>query len=154
MEVRAIDVLEVRGPGTAAVIPVNAHGVMGRGLALAARARWPVQAAAYRAACRAGALAPGALWVSTGPADGPAWIVWAATKDRWQERSRLEWVAALGVALACWAAEERPALLAVPALGVGCGGLPWGPVRSWPRRAPEKKATTKKRACARGGGGV
>lgn len=129
MEVRSIDVLAVQGPGTAAVVPVNTGGVMGRGLALVSRARWPDQAASYRAACRAGDLVPGGLHVTPGPPDGPAWIVWAATKGRWQEPSRLEWIRDIGLGLARWAAAERPAVLAVPALGVGCGGLPWGRVR-------------------------
>ena len=118
----------------AIVIPVNAVGVPGKGLALAAARKWPRWAAKYKGACRAGTLRAGGIHVAegTGLVNGE-WrdftIVALATKDHWRYPSRLEWVREGLERLVAWAQQEQVGRLAVPALGSGLGGLPWGVVR-------------------------
>lgn len=116
----------------AIVIPVNAVGVPGKGLALAAARRWPEWAADYKAACRRGELRAGWIHVTRGAvmADRPRHIIALATKDHWRAPSRIEWVESGLCKLRAWAFGHHVRTLAVPALGCGLGGLSWDEV--WP----------------------
>src|SRR5229473_8346679 len=69
------------------VNPVNCAGVMGKGLALAFRRRFPALYADYRARCRAGAVRLGEPYLFV-QAQAP-WIMNFPTKGHWRARSRL-----------------------------------------------------------------
>ncbi len=115
--------------GCAALVnPVNCVGVMGKGLALAFKTRWPDLFTEYAAECRSGRLRPGTVHAWQMPACG-TWIVNVPTKRHWRDPSRLDDVTAGIDALARWINEIRPPSVAVPALGCGLGGLPWETVR-------------------------
>jgi O-acetyl-ADP-ribose deacetylase (regulator of RNase III) len=115
--------------GAAALVnPVNTVGVMGKGLALEFKARWPAMFTEYAQQCRSGRLAPGTVHGWQAPACG-TWIVNVPTKRHWRDPSRLTDVTAGIAALARWIDEIRPPSVAVPALGCGLGGLPWETVR-------------------------
>jgi O-acetyl-ADP-ribose deacetylase (regulator of RNase III) len=119
------------------VVPVNCRGVMGAGLAVQARDRWPGLEADLRDACGRGALRPGQLAISRPGADRLPLVALLATKDDWRDPSRLEWVArgldALARELrgegALASADVRLRSVGVPALGCGLGGLAWEDVR-------------------------
>ena len=103
------------------VCPVNCVGVMGKGLALEFKKRFPRECDFYAYACKAGILIPGGCY-EVGRA------IFAATKDHWSNPSKLEWA---NNCLACIADEgEYRKSIAIPQLGCGCGGLDWAEV--WP----------------------
>lgn len=115
----------------AIVVPVNAVGTTGKGLAKSAAKRWPEWADSYRDACKGGNVAPGDIWAPECPGEHRQhlrWVVALATKDDWRYPSRLTWVESGLHRLADWCREELVATAAVPALGCGCGGLRWADV--------------------------
>ena len=75
---------------------VNCVGVMGAGVALECRLRYPVMFEKYCDICRNGQLRPGGLWLYKGGSD-PAdidsrWILNFPTKDNWKHPSRFEYL--------------------------------------------------------------
>jgi O-acetyl-ADP-ribose deacetylase (regulator of RNase III) len=120
------------------VNPVNCVGVMGKGLALQFKHRYPGAFNAYREACVAGKLRLGTVHVyrqvpRPGMSEMPI-IIHFPTKNHWRESSLLPKIE-LGLSdLVTTIGQLResgaPARsIAVPALGAGLGGLPWGAVR-------------------------
>ena len=117
----------------ALVNPVNCVGVMGAGLALEFKRRWPAYFAHYVAACRSGELRPGRIhehW--TNSEEKPDVIFSFPTKMDWQLPSCLEDVdAGLAALVVRFTVSNKrfgsPGILsiAVPALGCGLGGLDW-----------------------------
>jgi O-acetyl-ADP-ribose deacetylase (regulator of RNase III) len=77
----------------AVVNTVNTVGVMGKGIALMFKERFPQNFAAYAAVCKDKKLAPGGIFV-TERADllGPRWVINFATKGHWRHPSKLEWI--------------------------------------------------------------
>lgn len=114
----------------AVVNTVNTVGVMGKGIALMFKERFPENHAAYLAACRAEKLQAGRLFVFPSvELTGPRWIVNFATKKHWRQPSRLEWVESGLDDLRRFVVEKGIRSIAVPPLGCGNGGLEWGAVR-------------------------
>lgn len=109
------------------VNPVNTEGVMGKGLALEYKKRFPENYNAYAEYCHQGKLAGGAIF-ATFYSQGP-WVVNLATKERWRAPSRLEWVYQGLIALKKFIIERHAKSIAIPALGCGLGGLDWPSVR-------------------------
>jgi O-acetyl-ADP-ribose deacetylase (regulator of RNase III) len=113
----------------ALVNAVNTVGVMGKGLALAFKQRFPENFAAYRAACDAGDLVPGKMFVFDRGDRSPRWIVNFPTKRHWRDASRLDDIRA-GLASLIEEVQLRGIRsIALPALGCGLGGLAWSTVR-------------------------
>ena len=114
----------------ALVVPVNCVGVAGAGLALAAKKKYPDWFFAYREACDQGWLRLGECWCYTRCAeDAPRFLISFPTKKHWRDRSGYN---AVGIALgglACDLARLCVSSCAIPALGCGCGGLPWEEVK-------------------------
>jgi O-acetyl-ADP-ribose deacetylase (regulator of RNase III) len=114
----------------ALVNPVNCVGVMGKGLALAFRRAFPDNFHAYQAACRAGVLRPGCVFVvEQGRGLVPRFLINLPTKRHWRDRARLEDIDAGLVALVRVIADRGIRSFAIPALGCGEGGLAWADVR-------------------------
>ena len=110
----------------ALVNPVNTVGVMGKGLALAFRHRFDLNHRLYVAACQAGELQMGKMFVTeTGQAFGPRWVVNFPTKQHWRQPSQLRWVSDGLVDLRRFIAQHQVRSIALPALGAGLGGLAW-----------------------------
>ena len=78
-------------PVEAVVNTVNTRGVMGKGIALQVKQRWPEVERAYRAACRRGEVVLGSMQVVErgGLGDGPKFVINFPTKDHWRSRSKL-----------------------------------------------------------------
>ena len=112
------------------VNPVNCVGVMGKGLALVFRQRFPDNLRQYQQACLERGLRPGHFLAVENHGAGPAFILNLATKDRWQDPSELEWVAQGARRMRIWAEEKGVAWVACPALGSGEGRLPWAQVKA------------------------
>lgn len=114
----------------ALVNTVNTVGVSGKGIALMFKERYPENFRAYAAACKAGRLAPGGLFV-TERHDmlGPRFIVNFATKNHWRHPSRLEWIEQGLASLRAEIETRGIRSIAIPPLGAGNGGLDWGDVK-------------------------
>ncbi len=110
----------------ALVNTVNCVGVMGKGVALAFRERYPDMFEDYRLKCEQGEIRPGILTLYK---DARPWVINFPTKRHWRQRSRLKDIEAGLVTLVkqygSWGVES----LAMPALGCGNGGLRWVEVR-------------------------
>jgi O-acetyl-ADP-ribose deacetylase (regulator of RNase III) len=114
----------------ALVNTVNTVGVMGKGIALMFKERFPENYAAYEAACKAGEVQVGRMFVQGGAElDGPRWIINFPTKKHWRQPTRIEWVEAGLSALKEVIREKRIRSIALPPLGCGNGGLDWNEVR-------------------------
>ena len=114
----------------ALVNPVNCVGVMGKGLALQFRHRFPANFQAYRDACARHAVRPGRCLVFDTGAKPTRSIVNFPTKRHWRDRSRIDDIAD-GLDDLVRILHRRTSLsVAVPPLGCGLGGLPWPRVRS------------------------
>lgn len=107
---------------------VNCVGVMGKGLALEFKNRFPDNFIEYRDWCESGNAMPGkVLPVTNGFC--PSWIFNVATKNHWNSPSRIEWVETGIKRIAVLIARYGIKSAAVPAIGCGEGGLQWNRVR-------------------------
>ena len=115
----------------ALVNAVNTVGVMGKGIALAFKQRFPANYQAYAAACQRGEVQTGRMFITdTQALLGPRWIVNFPTKQHWRDPSRLEWVRSGLQDLRRFLMDEDVQSVALPALGAGLGGLSWPVVRA------------------------
>lgn len=110
------------------VNPVNTEGVMGKGLALEYKKRFPDNYKAYAEYCHSGQLVGGGIF-ATYYGQGP-WVVNLATKELWRAPSRLEWIYQGLIALKKFIVERHAKTVAIPAIGCGLGGLDWTTVRN------------------------
>jgi O-acetyl-ADP-ribose deacetylase (regulator of RNase III) len=110
------------------VNPVNCVGVMGAGLALEFKRRFPDAFVDYRTACRTGALRIGKVLVSPSGVSCPPWVIHFPTKNHFRNPSRLEYIGQGLIDLAQVIEEREFPSVALPALGCGLGGLPREPV--------------------------
>jgi O-acetyl-ADP-ribose deacetylase (regulator of RNase III) len=120
----------LEAPVDALVNTVNTVGVMGKGIALMFRDRFQPNFKLYAAACKAGQVQTGRVFVTeTGELSGPRWIVNFPTKQNWRSPSRLEWVVDGLQDLKRFLLENQVQSVAIPPLGAGNGGLDWPQVR-------------------------
>lgn len=114
----------------ALVNTVNIVGVMGKGIALMFKERFPENYEAYAAACKREELAVGRMFVTQSPEPkGPRWIINFPTKAHWRNPSKLEWIESGLQDLRRVVEEKRIKSIAIPPLGSGNGGLSWHDVR-------------------------
>ena len=113
----------------AIVNPVNCVGVSGAGLARQFARRYPENDRLYRQACREGRVTPGRGIITQTELDSPRRIVNFPTKRHWRDESRLSDIS-LGLRnLRRELLRRGIRSIALPALGVGLGGLDWMDVR-------------------------
>lgn len=123
------NLLEARAE--ALVNTVNTVGVMGKGIALMFKERFPDNFRKYSAACKAGEVETGRVFVTeVGELNGPRWVINFPTKQHWRGDSRMEWVVAGLQDLRKVLVDRSIASVAIPPLGAGNGGLDWGDVRA------------------------
>ena len=114
----------------ALVNTVNCVGVMGRGIALQFKHRFPANYKAYAAACEREEVQPGRMFVfDTGELTLPRYIVNFPTKRHWRGKSRIEDIKTGLVALAAEVRARGIRSVAIPPLGSGLGGLDWAEVK-------------------------
>lgn len=114
----------------ALVNTVNTVGVMGKGIALMFKDRYPENCLEYAAACKRGAVEPGKMFVTeTGELSGPRWIINFPTKKHWRQPSKVEWIEEGLRDLVSILEKKGIRSVALPPLGCGNGGLDWGDVR-------------------------
>ena len=121
-----------REPVQALVNTVNCVGVMGKGVALEFKRRWPANFDAYRRICDAKALSPGKMFVFDRGGlveDGPRYLINFPTKAHWKSKSELSYVTDGLDDLVRVIAELDIKSIALPPLGCGNGGLDWADVK-------------------------
>jgi O-acetyl-ADP-ribose deacetylase (regulator of RNase III) len=119
-------------PADIRVNTVNCVGVMGAGVALAFKERFPQMFQDYRRACNAGEIKPGHLhyWKDL----FGELIINFPTKRHWREPSRYEDIEVGLKALRKYLAQEGKVRVVLPALGCGHGGLDWDRVSQMIRK--------------------
>ncbi len=114
----------------AIVNTVNCVGVMGKGIALQFKNKWPANYKAYAAACRAGLVHPGRMFVhDAGGLVKPHYLINFPTKDHWRSPSRIEFIRDGLIDLVAQVRRLDIRSIAIPPLGCGNGGLDWSQVR-------------------------
>lgn len=120
----------LEAPVEAVVNTVNTVGVMGKGIALMFKERFPENYKAYAAACKAGDVQVGKMFVTAGvELEGPRWIINFPTKKDWKHPTKMEWIESGLVALKEVIRRKQIRSVAIPPLGCGNGGLDWKVVR-------------------------
>jgi O-acetyl-ADP-ribose deacetylase (regulator of RNase III) len=115
----------------AVVNTVNTAGVMGKGIALMFKERFPENFKAYAAASKAGEIVTGRMFVTpSNELQGPRWIVNFPTKRHWRHPSRLEWIEQGLDDLRNVIRDKAIESIALPPLGCGNGGLEWQEVKA------------------------
>jgi len=114
----------------AVINTVNTVGVMGKGIALMFKDRYPENFKAYAAACKDDQVRLGKMFVTPGvELGGPRWIINFPTKKHWRYPTKPEWVRDGLQALKRFIIEKDVKSVALPPLGCGNGGLDWSLVR-------------------------
>jgi O-acetyl-ADP-ribose deacetylase (regulator of RNase III) len=114
----------------AIVNTVNCVGVMGRGIALQFKKKFPENFKAYEQACKQGAVMPGRMFVyKSTDLFGPKFIINFPTKRHWKGKSRMEDIEAGLNDLVRVLQQNHIQSIAIPPLGSGLGGLDWQAVK-------------------------
>lgn len=114
----------------ALVNTVNTVGVMGKGIALQFRRRFPEMYRAYERAAKREEVQLGRMHVwETEVMRGPRFVINFPTKSHWRARSRLSDIDAGLSDLVRVVRDRSIRSIAVPPLGCGNGGLEWPEVR-------------------------
>lgn len=117
----------------AMVNTVNCVGVMGKGVALEFKRRWPENYKFYKRACDRRELRPGSVLVfdrgNLFGSEGPRYLINFPTKDHWRAKSKLEYIESGLDALTFEVEKLGIRSIAIPPLGCGNGGLEWSVVR-------------------------
>ena len=121
-------------PAEAIVNTVNCAGVMGKGVALEFKKRWPKNYRAYKKQCDAKQLSPGTLFVYDNGdllnQSYPRYLINFPTKLHWRSKSKIQYIEDGLDVLIDTLAEYRIKSVAMPRLGCGNGGLNWSEIRS------------------------
>ena len=107
---------------------VNCIGVMGAGVALAFKRRYPNMFKDYQKACKAGTVKLGSLHIWKNLES--EWIINFPTKLNWREPSKYEYIEAGLKSLREFLAQHKGEKVVMPPLGCDLGGLDWGKVSS------------------------
>lgn len=114
----------------AIVNTVNCVGIMGKGIALQFKNKWPKNFSVYEAACRAGEVKPGKMFVfDAGAYARPHFIINFPTKDHWRGKSKIAFIRDGLIDLVAQIKSLNIQSIAIPPLGCGNGGLKWDVVR-------------------------
>ncbi|MGG4579694.1 MULTISPECIES: type II toxin-antitoxin system antitoxin DNA ADP-ribosyl glycohydrolase DarG [Alcaligenes] len=114
----------------ALVNTVNTVGVMGKGIALMFKERFPKNMAEYALACKENRVTTGKMFItSTGELSGVKWIVNFPTKQHWRAKSKIEWIIDGLKDLRLFIEQNDIKSIAIPPLGAGNGGLDWNDVK-------------------------
>lgn len=114
----------------AIVNTVNCVGVMGKGIALQFKKKWPENFNNYLKACNHNLVQPGKMHIfETKSFINPKYIINFPTKRHWKGKSKIEDIK-LGLSdLVLTIQKYQIKSIALPPLGCGLGGLEWSEVK-------------------------
>ncbi len=101
---------------------VNTVGVMGKGIALQFKRRYPEMFEAYQKVCKAHLLDVGKLYLWKG---AEKWILMFPTKKHWRDASQIEFIESGLKKFVDNYCRIGIQSIAFPKLGCGLGGLEW-----------------------------
>lgn len=108
------------------VNPVNCQGVMGKGLAVQFKQKYPGMFHEYKRLCDQGWYKPGEIFMYLVPSSMmPRYIMCAATKAEWRQPSTPATIFACVNNIYNLIIKYGIQSIAIPALGCGEGGLSW-----------------------------
>lgn len=110
----------------AIVNTVNCEGYMGKGIAYQFKLRFPEMNLEYERKCKSRDLYPGKLHCYN---TGNKLIINFPTKDKWREKSKMEYIVSGLDELVKIIKEYNITSIAIPPLGSGNGGLIWSDVK-------------------------
>jgi O-acetyl-ADP-ribose deacetylase (regulator of RNase III) len=113
----------------ALVNPVNCVGIMGAGLALQFKWRFPENFNEYKRLCSEHKMQPGRVTAFRTSFDCPRFIINFPTKLHYKNPSKLKYIKSGLADLAICISKIGVQSIAVPPLGCGLGGLRWFDVR-------------------------
>lgn len=114
----------------AVVNTVNTVGVMGKGIALMFKERFPKNMKLYAEACKKKEVITGKMFITeSNELMGPKWIVNFPTKKHWRAKSQITWISEGLDDLKRFIIESQVRSIAIPPLGAGNGGLEWSEVK-------------------------
>lgn len=112
----------------ALVNPVNCVGIMGKGLALEFKERFPLNFKQYKTECQQKKLVLGRS-LSICKSEPEALIINFPTKNHWREPSHIEYIEMGLELLSKTIIDLDIRVISMPRLGCGLGGLDWTRVR-------------------------
>lgn len=113
-------------PAQVIVNTVNTVGIMGKGLALSFKKRYPKMYEAYRTVCDKRQFSIGKLMLYYAP---DHWVLLFPTKENWRSPSSIEYLEEGLKKFVCMYADKGITSIAFPKLGCGNGELAWNDVR-------------------------
>ena len=114
----------------AIVNTVNTVGVMGKGLALEFKKRYPSNYNSYYKACKENNVKVGKMFITqTSKTTMPKYIINFPTKQHWKNPSKLEWIESGLENLVKFIKYKNIKSIAIPQLGCANGGLQWSEVK-------------------------
>jgi len=113
----------------ALVNTVNTTGVMGKGIALEFKKRFPNNYEFYRQQCEQGQVQIGKMLVFRTQSLQPQYIINFPTKQHWRGKSKIEYIQRGLDDLVRVVREHEIRSIALPPLGCGQGGLRWEQVK-------------------------
>ncbi len=113
-------------PAQVIVNTVNTVGVMGKGLALSFKQRYPQMFEKYKIACEKHLLTIGKLMLFY---EADHWLLLFPTKENWRNPSKLEYIEKGLMKFVNTYAEKNITSIAFPRLGCGNGELDWNEVK-------------------------
>lgn len=114
----------------ALVNTVNTVGIMGKGIALMFKERFPKNMREYAEACQLNEVQTGKMFVtSTDELIGVRWIINFPTKQHWRAKSQMSWIEEGLQDLRRFIIENSIESIAIPPLGAGNGGLNWHEIK-------------------------
>ena len=116
------DMFEV--PAEIRINTVNCVGVMGAGVALAFKKRYPEMFKEYKSLCESETIKPGFLHTWNLPLENLT-VVNFPTKRHWRAKSRYEDIEIGLKELRAFLENKEGSTVTLPALGCGHGGLEW-----------------------------
>jgi len=105
---------------------INCAGVMGKGVALEFKKRYPKMFREYRKVCLKNEIRPGDIWVWKRDDE---WVVNFATKDHWRFPSKYSYIDDGLEKLRTYLSGFGNISVGIPPLGCGNGGLDWNRVK-------------------------
>ncbi len=113
-------------PAQVIVNTVNTVGVMGKGIALSFKKRYPEMFERYKAVCEQGLLKTGKLMLFY---EADYWVLLFPTKENWRNPSKLEYIEEGLKKFVQTYASKGITSIAFPRLGCGNGELKWEEVK-------------------------
>lgn len=110
----------------AVVITTNCVGIMGKGIALTAKHKWPALYEVYKRDCARNTYHGGdVIWYFTPQCNAICFM----TKEHWSKPSQVQWIIRGLQTLRVQLQKTGCKSIAIPPLGCGNGGLKWTVVR-------------------------